>query len=269
MISKAEMKRFREYLIEEEMSENTVISYTRAVQQFFEHYPTLNKTNILSWKQDMTKIYKPLSVNLKLSGLLQYAKFKEIHITVKHIKIQKTISAENVITVEQYHHLMDCLKRDGQSQYYINILILAKTGARISEALKLTKADVLKGYADVYTKGKVRRVYIPNSLREELSEYISTMKDNEYLIRGIRQKPLSKEGFRIALQRFAKAYDIPKNVMHAHAFRHLFAVEFMKNNSNMFLLADLLGHSGVNTTMIYARMTAEQQQQELDKAVNW
>lgn len=79
MISKAEMKRFREYLIEEEMSENTVISYTRAVQQFFEHYPTLNKTNILSWKQDMTEKYKLLSVNLKLSGLLQYAKFKEEH----------------------------------------------------------------------------------------------------------------------------------------------------------------------------------------------
>ncbi len=269
MISKTELKRFRDYLVEEEMSENTINSYTRAVKQFFEHYPTLNKANILSWKQDMMKAFKPLSVNLKLSGLLRYAKFKETHLTVKHIKIQKTISAENVITVEQYHYLMDCLKKDGQNQYYINILVLAKTGARISEALKLTKADVLKGYADIYTKGKVRRVYIPNSLREELSEYLLTLKENESLIRGIKQKPLSKEGFRLALQKFAKMYDIPKNVMHAHAFRHLFAVEFMKNNSNMFLLADLLGHSGVNTTMIYARMSAEQQQHELDKAVNW
>ncbi len=57
--------------------------------------------------------------------------------------------------------------------------------------------------------------------------------------------------------------------MHPHAFRHLFAVEFMKRNNNMFLLADLLGHSGVNTTMLYVRMSAEQQQQELDKVVNW
>ena len=269
MISKAEMKRFREYLIEEEMSENTVISYTRAVQQFFEHYPTLNKTNILSWKQDMTEKYKPLSVNLKLSGLLQYAKFKEIHITVKHIKIQKTISAENVITVEQYHHLMDCLKRDGQSQYYINILILAKTGARISEALRLTKADALRGYADLYTKTKVRRIYIPALLTEQLDDYLSDMEDGDCLIHGVKSKSITSRGVTEAMQKFAKKYGIPKNVMHPHAFRHLFAVEFMKRNNNMFLLADLLGHSGVNTTMIYARMTAEQQQQELDKAVNW
>ena len=174
-----------------------------------------------------------------------------------------------MITIEQYHHLMECLKQDGESQYYINILILAKTGARISEAHKLTKADVVRGYADVYTKGKVRRIYIPEVLQTELSEYLADLKEDDKLLRGIKKKPLHKEGLRVALLRFAKKYDIPESVMHPHSFRHLFAVEFMKNNGNMFLLADILGHSGLGTTMLYARMSTEQQKQELNKAVNW
>ena len=269
MISKAELKRFEAYLIEEELAPNSIEIILRATREFFEQYPSLTKSNVLMWKQGMIEKYKPKTVNIKLSGLMRYAKYKEISINVKHIKIQKTISAENVITIEQYQYLMDSLKKDGNEQWYINILILAKTGARISEALRLTKFDALRGYADQYTKTKVRRIYIPAILTEQLKDYLSEMEDGDYLIQGIKSKRITSRGVAEAMQRLAKRYDIPKNVMHPHAFRHLFAVEFMKRNNNMFLLADLLGHSGVNTTMVYARMSAEQQQQELDKAVNW
>jgi site-specific recombinase XerD len=64
-------------------------------------------------------------------------------------------------------------------------------------------------------------------------------------------------------------YDIPQEVMHPHAFRHFFAIEFLKRNNNIALLADLLGHGSVNVTQIYLRQSQEQQKKEIDEAVDW
>ena len=71
------------------------------------------------------------------------------------------------------------------------------------------------------------------------------------------------------LQKYAIKYGIDQKYMHPHSFRHLFAIEFLKRNNNLPLLADLLGHSSVATTAIYTRLTREEQQNALDDAVNW
>lgn len=269
MLSKAELNRFETYLIEEELSKNTIKNYLFSVRKFFESYPKLTKANAIAWKAQLMKEVSPKTVNIRLNGLTRYAEYKEIFLKIKHIKIHKTVCTENVITREQFHYLMDCLKKDGQEQWYINILVLAKTGARISEALKLTKADALRGYVDLYTKTKVRRIYIPAILTDQLAEYLSGMEDSDCLMHCNNSKNITRGGVAEALRRFAKKYDIPKNVMHPHAFRHLFAIEFLKSNGNITLLADVLGHSGVNTTMIYTRLSGEEQKRQIDKAVNW
>lgn len=269
MISPSEQEQFRAYLTEEELAENTISAYMYAVRIFFSSYPEVTKQNVIAWKEEMKKKFRPQTVNLRLRGIIQYAEFKEIFLKVKYIKIHKSICTDNVITIDQYRKLMSSLKQDNQEQWYINILILAKTGTRISELLRLTKGDAKRGYADLYTKGKVRRIYFPASLTAELADYLKTLDKTDFLVRGIDKKTITSRGFSEALQRFAERYDIPAAVMHPHSFRHLFAIEFMKNNSNISLLADILGHSGVNTTMIYTRLSGDQQKREIDKAVNW
>ena len=80
---------------------------------------------------------------------------------------------------------------------------------------------------------------------------------------------LTTRGVSQQLINFGKKYNIPLEVMHPHSFRHFFAISFLERNKDIALLADLMGHSGVNTTMIYLRKSSEQQRREIDKAVNW
>lgn len=264
-----ELEAFRKYLAEEELSENTIKSYLLSVRKFFDSYPELTKINVIAWKEQLMKKFRPKTVNIRLSGLMRYAEYKEIFLKIKYVKIHKVIYTENVITKEQFHYLLDCLKKDGKEQWIINILVLGRTGARISELLRLTKADAVRGYADLYTKGKVRRIYIPASLTADLADYMQDIKDTDLLVHGTYKNPITSRGFDSALKRFADKYHLPKKIMHAHSFRHLFAVEFLKSTGNITLLADVLGHAGVNTTMIYTRLSGEEQKRQIDKAVNW
>ena len=80
---------------------------------------------------------------------------------------------------------------------------------------------------------------------------------------------MTTRGISEMLLKFSERYNIPRNVCHPHSFRHRFAINFLKNNNDISLLADLLGHSGVNTTMIYLRKSKEEQRTAIDSAVNW
>ena len=268
-MNQKELEAFKNYLTEEELSQNTIQSYLFSVRKFFESYPELNKLNAIAWKESLMQKFSPKTVNLRLRGLVCYAEYKEVFLKIKYVKIHKSIHTENVITREQFHYLLQCLKTDGQEQWCINLMILGRTGARISELLRITKADAVRGYAELYTKGKVRRIYIPSSLTADLTEYMQNMKDTDVLVRSTKNRPIAKRSFDGTLKRFADKYGIPRKVMHAHSFRHLIAVEFLKSTGNITLLADVLGHSGVNTTMIYTRLSSEEQKREIDKAVNW
>lgn len=260
---------FEEYLLDEELAQNTRKSYLFAMENFFSRYDELNKRNVIAWKADMQTRLKPKSVNLRLSAVEKYCKFKGLYIPVKRVKIQQVGRVENVITPEQYDRLVQGLEADGQIRWVIIVKMMAKTGARISEVLRFTKKDLKTGYVDLYTKGKVRRVYFPKSLADELSPYIADLSDNDILCTNRKGEPLTSKGLYSQLRILAEKYGVPKENAHPHSFRHFFAIEFLKRNNNISLLADLLGHSGVNTTMIYLRMSQAQQQEALDAAVNW
>lgn len=260
---------FVQYMYDEELSENTRKSYVFAVKDFAEKFDDISKQNIVAWKQELMESKSPQTVNLRLSGIEKYCEYKDIKINIKRIKIQKSVSTENVITVEEYQRLLDGFINNGNINQAIIIVIMAKTGARISEVLRLKKKDLQKDHIDMKTKGKVRRIYFPESLKSQIKDWIADMKDDDYLCCNCHGVQITSKGVSEFLAKSAEKYNIPKSHLHPHAFRHMFAIEFLKRNNNISLLADLLGHSGVNTTMIYLRMSQEQQKTEIDKAVNW
>lgn len=261
---------FKEYMIEEELSENTISSYMRSVRNFFEKFDDLNKQNLVLWKEQLSKNFSPKTVNLRLSGMECYCKYKGVNFRIKRIKVQKRSSVENVITAEQYQKLIVGLEADKNYKWAFYIKVLARTGARISEALQLTKGDLLKGHADLYTKCKYRCVYIEKSLIDEAPQCILEMENNDKLFKSQYGKPLTSRGVSERLKKFAKKYGIPEENCYPHAFRHFFAMQFLeRTNNNIFLLADVLGHSNVNTTMIYTRMSQKQQKEAVNNAVDW
>ena len=120
----------------------------------------------------------------------------------------------------------------------------------------------------MFTKRKIRTIQIPQSLTDELQAYLKSFRDDETVIRNKNNQPMDRNSYYNALQKFSR-YGIPKEVLHPHSLRHFFAIEFIRRNPNVSLLADILGHSTVNTTMIYLRMSQEGQKRAVDEAVDW
>ncbi len=269
---KPDLEDFKAFLQEKELSQGTIRNYLYAVKMYFESYPELTKQNVLAWKSELMQTLGACTVNARLIAIKNYASYKGIFVPVKAVKIQRVFSTSNIITDEQYACLMNGLKSDDDMQWYYNILILAKTGTRVSEAVRLKKADMTRGFATIVSKGKVRTILFPRSLKAELNSYLRALENQEYLLQSSQSRgcrPISRRTVCYALTRFSEKYNIPKEVMHPHSFRHHFAIKVMEKTKDITLLADLLGHSNVSTTMIYTRLSSNQQQKALDDAVDW
>lgn len=265
-----DINEFRKYLYEEELSENTIAAYIDGVKLYDKMFDGISKQNLIAFKKYLMDNFAPKTVNNRITAILRYCQFQDIPMKLKQIKLPKQTHIDNVISLEQFEKLVNGLKTDRNERWYTYIMLLAKTGMRISEALRVTKKDILAGSVTMHTKGHMRTIYFPKSLIEDVAPYLEKIRENETIIQNCDTgEALSSRGVSAQLQRFAKKYDIPKEVMHPHSFRHFFAIEFLKRNDNIALLADLLGHGSVNVTQIYLRQSKEQQKAAVDEAVNW
>lgn len=265
------LRRFVVYLEDRELAQNTIDSYISSMCKFFDSYQEISKKNGLKWKQDLLEAgLNPKSVNIRLNAFNSFCTMLGIeHEKVKTVRIHNATAVSNVITTEDYQRLLNGLLEDGNQKWYFNIRLLTATGARVSEYVRLRKSDFDRGYAEMWTKGKIRRIYLPASFREEAHDYYKDLDQRDYLVSNKYGDQITTRGVASALQRFSVKYGIEKKVMHPHSFRHLFALEFLKKNGNLSLLSDVMGHTNVSTTAIYTRMTREQQQDAVNKTVNW
>ena len=151
------------------------------------------------------------------------------------------------------------------------VWFLTATGARVSELLQIKVEDVLHAYLDMYTKGgKIRRLYIPKKLREEAMKWIEENGINSgYIFLNRFGEKITSRGIAIQLKHFAHKYGINPKVVYPHSFRHRFAKNFLDKFNDIALLADLMGHESIETTRIYLRRTASEQQAIVDKVVVW
>ena len=265
------IEKFQRWLCDRELAENTVNAYLGSMNKFFARYTEATKENAVNWKTELLNNgLKPKSVNIRLNAFNSYCTMLGIESErVKTVRIHSATAVGNVISVEDYHRLLSNLAEDGNWKWYYNVKLLAVTGVRVSEYIRLKKSDFDRGYAEMWTKGKMRRIYIPESFRAETKAYYENLEAKDYLVQNRNGEQISTRGVSAMLQKFASKYAIDKKVMHPHSFRHLFALEFLKRNSNLSLLSDVMGHSSVSTTAIYTRMTKEQQIAAIDKTVDW
>ena len=150
-------------------------------------------------------------------------------------------------------------------------LVLTATGARVSELLQIKAEHVQIGHLDMYTKGgKIRRLYIPKNLRAEAIKWLETKNiKSGYIFLNRFGERITTRGISQQLKHFASKYSLNVNVVYPHSFRHRFAKNFLDRFNDIALLADLMGHESIETTRIYLRRTASEQQAIVDKIVNW
>lgn len=156
-------------------------------------------------------------------------------------------------------------------QWYFVVWYLAATGARVSELIKIKVEHVNLGYFDLYSKGgKLRRLYIPKKLRTETQQWLEEIeRTSGYLFLNKFDERITTRGISQQLKNYADKYGLDKKVIYPHSFRHLYAKNFLEKYNDIAFLADLMGHESIETTRIYLRKTATEQQELVDKIVTW
>ena len=178
---------------------------------------------------------------------------------------------ENVISDADYKFLKNSLKKDGNWEWYFVVRYLAATGARVSELIQIKVEHVFTGYFDLYSKGgKLRRLYIPKKLKTETEVWLNEKGiTSGYLFLNRFGERITVRGIAQQLKNYANKYGLNPKVVYPHSFRHRFAKNFLEKYNVISLLADLMGHESIETTRIYLRKTASEQQEIVDKVVTW
>lgn len=265
-------EKFKSYLLQLNMAENTITAYTYAVNDFKSKHRDLTKKNLLLYKMYLIETFKPKTVNLRIQALNKYLEFlhkPQLHL--KSVKVQQRTYLENVISNADYIFLKNKLKKENNLEWYFVVRFLAATGARVSELIQLKVEHVKIGYYDIYTKGgKIRRLFIPKKLREEALAWLATNKrDSGYLFLNRFGERITTRGIAQQLKNYAVKYGLNGKVVYPHSFRHRFAKNFLEKFNDISLLADLMGHESIETTRIYLRRTASEQQEIVDKVITW
>ena len=263
---------FQNYLKFHNKSQNTIQVYSYAVKQFLELYHVIRHENLMLYKCWLIERYKPQTVNLRIRALNCYMESIELsHTRIPMVRIQQKTFLENVIGPADYEYLKKCLLRSGNLSYYFIIRFMAATGVRVSELVQFKAEHVERGYMDIYSKdNKVRRIYIPRSLRNDAWKWLCRIdRKRGYIFLNRYGQPITPAGIRGQLKKFAAVYDLDPEVIYPHSFRHFFAKSFIEKCGNISMLSDILGHESIEATRIYLRRSSTEQKKIVNQIVNW
>lgn len=266
------MDDFEEYLRGTNLSENTISSYKFAVKQYFQQFDAVSRRKLRDHKIWLIESYKPKTVNLRIRAINCYLdSIGKGEWKLQFVKVQQKAFLENVISEADYEYFKNCLKQDNEMFWYFVVRFMAATGVRVSELVQIKAEHVQVGYLDLYSKGgKLRRIYIPQTLREESLAWLKEKKQaSGFLFLNKQGKRITTRGIAGQLKVMAQRYEIDPAVVYPHSFRHRFAKSFLERFNDLALLADLMGHESIETTRIYLRRTSTEQQAIVDRVVDW
>ena len=265
------IEEFKKFLISEEKSEATVEKYIRDICAFLEWLcgRNVDKTAVLEYKSYLVENYKPASVNSVLSSLNSFFAYNEWYdCKVKSLKIQKQIfaSKEKELTKVEYERLLDAAKSKKNERLYLLMQTICSTGVRVSELRFITVAAVNTGVASINCKGKLRQVFLPKALCKVLTKYIREQKITSGSVFVSRTgKPLDRSNIWSDMKKLCESAGVSKDKVFPHNLRHLFARTYYSLQKDIVRLADILGHSSVNTTRIYTIETGEVHKRHIEK----
>jgi integrase/recombinase XerD len=259
---------FQDYLIEKEKSDKTIKAYLVDINQFFDY---LKENNITELHNDVIKTYKeyllyhkfqvPTTVNRKLVAIHQWCLFNEIAVTTTKVKVQNQNFLENVIDKSSIDKMVEIAKSKRDLRAIALFKTLQLTGMRVSESLSLTIKDIHKDTIQITGKGKkIRMVFVPKVLKQIWLDYCRNGRKytyTDYLFVGERGR-MTRVGADYIIKKYAKLANVKIETAHAHSFRHHFCKSLSEKEISIDTIADLAGHSSIETSRLYIRKSKEE-----------
>lgn len=259
------------------LSNSSIKKYKTAVKKFMDYLCTtsfifeeeLNKEAVLAYKKyllslkDSGKLKIP-TINLNINGLNSFLDFLNLSgFRLKTENLKGNTTLDNMIDDLDYLKLIEAADKFQDEEIKLIMQTLTETGIRIGELKYFTVEAVSNNYKiPVTNKGKTRDIIIPDRIKNSLLDYIKENEINHgYIFRAKRnkEKPVNEMYVWRKLQKLAEVAGIDKEKVHSHSFRHLFAKRYLGlPNANILTLANLLGHSSLETTRLYTRETSSE-----------
>lgn len=270
IITAKTIAKFKEHLVLEERSEITIEKYIRDVKAFtaYTQNTVVTKETVISYKKHLQETYAVRSVNSMLASINSLFAFLNWHdLKVKSLKLQQQVFCpeEKELTKAEYARLCRTAERKHNERLNLILQTICGTGIRVSELQFITVEAVKQGEAVVNCKAKTRSVFIVKELKQKLLRYAAEQGIKNGIIFVTRTgKPISRTN----IWREMKALCIEANVnpqkVFPHNLRHLFARVFYGIEKDIAKLADILGHSSINTTRIYIISTGTEHRQRME-----
>ena len=270
-LTSKEIERFRNYLREEEKSENTMEKYIRDVTAFSAFCDgTITKDTVIAYNQNLIDSgYAVRSINSMLASINSLFSFLGWYeLRVKSLKVQQQVFCpeEKELTKAEYERLCRTAERKQNERLCLILQTICGTGIRVSELQFITVEAVRKGEATVSLKGKTRSIFIVRDLQKKLLRYISEQKITAGAVFVTRTgKPMSRTNIWREMKTLCIEAEVNPEKVFPHNLRHLFARVFYGIEKDIAKLADILGHSSINTTRIYIISTGTEHRQRMER----
>ena len=262
---------FRDHLIEQERCAATVGKYIHDVKEFMRWMTDtrFDKSVVLAYKTYLCVKYAPASVIAALSSINSFFNFMGWYeLRVKSIRLQRQIfaSEERELTKAEYERLLMAAQRKKNKRLYLLMQTICSTGIRVSEVGYVTVEAVARGVAEINCKGKRRQVFLPKQLCQILKQYIKEQKIKSGAVFVTKNgNPLDRSNIWSDMKKLCKTANVSEKKVFPHNLRHLFARTYYSLQKDIVRLADILGHSSVNTTRIYTMETGEIHRRQIQK----
>lgn len=266
----ANKEQYREFLIKKELSEKTVIKYLRDSERFYAEMGTdiIDYKAVNEYKNALIKRYKSATVNSYLISVNHYLSWcgrKDLCVSL--IKCQRSYFSDYEFSAAEYHAMLDYARNSENIKWYVIMRCLGSMGIRVGELKFITYESVIDSCAEILFKGKLRTILIPKTLRAQLMSYCKyyCIKDGSVFLNKKGTAPIDSSVVWRNLKRIANACGIDKTKVFPHNFRHMFARVYMDTYHNIVDLADILGHSSIETTRIYTKTSKEIQRDKIEQ----
>ncbi len=270
-ITQESINEYRTYLYENEKSDATVTKYMASITGLSSYLngKDVTKQEILAYRDHLLHTGTPQTVNGAVSAINGYLTLCGLDsMRVRFLKIQRKPFAEEKreISMAEYRRLLQAAKEQDNQRLWLLIQTLAGTGIRISEHSAITVEAVRAGRAQIRLKGKCRVVLIPEELRRHLQAYIREKGITEGPVFCTRNgRPLDRSNAWREMKRLCRAAGVDSDKVFPHNFRHLFARQFYDQDRDLARLADVMGHSRIETTRLYVAVSASEHEKVLNR----